>query len=176
MTDNDPSLDAYRACVGIMIINREGMVWMGLRADAPGDAEGPGDWWQMPQGGIDAGEEPETAALRELFEETGIKRTSAKIIGRTDGWLTYELPKEIQSQAWGGRYIGQKQVWYAVRFTGDDAEINIDPPPGQDHKKEFETWNWTPVDQVVERVVAFKRDVYVQVIAQLSRFAKPATD
>ena len=171
MSDDDASLDAYRPCVGIMIINRDGRVWMGLRADAPGDAEGPGDWWQMPQGGIDKGEEPEAAALRELYEETGIK--SAEILGRTDGWLLYDLPKEIQANAWGGRYKGQKQVWYAIRFTGADGEINIDPPAGLDHDKEFDDWQWTPIDQVVDRVVSFKKDVYSQVVEQLGKFARP---
>lgn len=171
MSDTESSLDAYRPCVGIMIINRDGLVWMGLRADAPGDAEGPGDWWQMPQGGIDKGEEAEAAAHRELFEETGIR--NAEIIGRTTGWLTYDLPPEIAPTAWGGRYRGQKQVWFAVRFLGDDSEINIDPPADEAHNKEFDTWQWTPVDQVVQRVVAFKRDVYVEVVDQLRRFARP---
>ncbi|MEM7747303.1 MAG: RNA pyrophosphohydrolase [Pseudomonadota bacterium] len=168
---DDPNLDAYRPCVGVMVINQHGKVWMGLRADAPGDAEGPGDWWQMPQGGIDEGEDPEAAAYRELFEETGIK--NAEILGRTEGWLTYDLPLEIQASAWGGRYKGQKQIWYAFRFTGNDSEINIDPPPGQGHEKEFEDWRWIEPDQVTQRVVDFKRDVYVRVMDQLRNHAQP---
>ena len=171
MSDNT-DLDAYRPCVGVMLINQQGKVWMGLRADAPGDAEGPGDWWQMPQGGIDKGEDPETAAFRELFEETGVK--NAVVLGRTEGWLTYDLPAEIQANAWGGRYKGQKQIWFAFRFTGDDAEINIDPPEGEDHKKEFDDWHWTDAEQVTQRVVAFKREVYVRVMAQLSKYTGPA--
>ena len=171
MSDDERALDAYRPCVGVMVINRDGKIWMGLRADAPGDAEGPGDWWQMPQGGIDEGEDPETAAYRELFEETGI--TNAKILGRTEGWLTYDLPAEIQANAWGGRYKGQKQIWFAFRFTGNDNEINIDPPAGQDHKKEFDEWRWTDPDDVTQRVVTFKRDVYIRVMEQLKSFAKP---
>ena len=169
---DDTNLDAYRPCVGVMLINQRGKVWMGLRADAPGDAEGPGDWWQMPQGGIDEGEDPETAAHRELFEETGVK--NAVVLGRTEGWLTYDLPAEIQANAWGGRYKGQKQIWFALRFTGDDTEINIDPPEGEDHKKEFEDWRWTDAAQVSQRVVAFKREVYVRVMEQLSRYAEPS--
>ena len=169
---DDINLDAYRPCVGVMLINQQGQVWMGLRADAPGDAEGPGDWWQMPQGGIDEGEDPETAAFRELFEETGVK--NAVVLGRTEGWLTYDLPAEIQANAWGGRYKGQKQIWFTFRFTGQDAEININPPEGEDHKKEFDDWNWTEATQVTQRVVAFKREVYVRVMAQLSRYAEPA--
>ncbi len=169
MSTDTTDLSQYRPCVGIMIVNRDGLVWMGRRADAPDDAEGPGDWWQMPQGGIDDGEDPAVAALRELHEETGI--LSATVLGRTEGWLLYDLPLELQGRAWGGRYKGQKQVWYAVRFTGNDAEINIDPPPHSDHDKEFETWQWTPVDQVVDHVVSFKRGVYAQVVAQLGKFA-----
>ncbi len=171
MTSSSVDLSKYRPCVGIMIVNREGAVWMGLRADAPQDAEGPGDWWQMPQGGIDAGEEPEVAAKRELLEETGIRE--AEVLGRTDGWLIYDLPPEVAPNAWGGRYKGQKQIWFAVRFIGSDSEISIDPPPGQGHEKEFEDWQWTPLDEVVDRVVSFKRGVYRQVVAELGRFAKP---
>ncbi len=171
MSAVEGSLDAYRACVGIMIINHQGKVWMGLRADAPDDAEGPGDWWQMPQGGIDADEEVEAAALRELFEETGIK--SAEVLGSTENWLLYELPAELHGKAWGGRYRGQKQIWFAVRFTGDESEINIDPPEGLDHQKEFDTWKWMPLNEVTDRVVSFKRGVYSQVVEQLGRYAVP---
>ena len=132
---SDDGLNDYRACVGIMVINRDGLIWMGRRADAPDDLEGPGEWWQMPQGGIDDGETSDAAALRELFEETGIR--NADILACTKGWLTYEFPETIARRAWGGRYRGQKQVWYALRFSGDDSEVNIDPPAGEDHKKEF---------------------------------------
>ena len=166
---DDGSLPDYRPCVGIMVINHQGRVWMGRRADAPDDLEGPGEWWQMPQGGIDKGEHHESAALRELFEETGIR--NAEIIARTDRWLTYDFPETIAKKAWAGRYRGQKQVWYAVRFSGEDSEINIDPPAEEVHNKEFSTWEWVRADQVTSRVVAFKRDVYVAVMDQLGEFA-----
>ncbi|MEM7777679.1 MAG: RNA pyrophosphohydrolase [Pseudomonadota bacterium] len=162
---------AYRPCVGVMVINRAGLVWMGRRVGAPDDAEGHGHWWQMPQGGIDDGEDPRSAALRELAEETGMR--SADIIGETSEWLTYDLPDHLVGIAWGGRFRGQKQKWFAVRFLGSDEDINIDPPPGSGHDKEFETWEWVPAQDLVPRVVEFKRDVYVRVVAELSAFAKP---
>lgn len=167
-----PQPTAYRPCVGVMVINREGRVWMGRRIGAPDDAEGQGHWWQMPQGGIDEGEDPRLAAIRELEEETGI--TSAEVIGETSGWLTYDLPDHLVGVAWGGRFCGQKQKWFAVRFLGDDGEINIDPPEEAAHDKEFDAWEWVPVEKLVEMVVPFKRDVYVGVVAELGALAKPA--
>jgi putative (di)nucleoside polyphosphate hydrolase len=168
MTEEAQSL-RYRPCVGIMVINREGYVWVGLRADMPNEPEGPGQWWQMPQGGIDAGEDPRTAALRELREETGIR--SVEVIGETSGWLTYDLPTELQGKAWGGRWRGQKQKWYAVRFLGSDDEVDITPPPG--HNPEFSQWKWTPVTDLVSTVVPFKREVYRAVVAELAPLARP---
>jgi putative (di)nucleoside polyphosphate hydrolase len=138
---NTPALEpGYRPCVGLAVINRDGLVWVGKRADMPGEEEGRGAWWQMPQGGIDAGEDPADAALRELVEETGIR--AVKILGETEGWLRYDLPEHLVGKAWGGRYRGQQQKWFALRFLGEDSEVNITPPAG--HKAEFPEWKWVP--------------------------------
>ncbi len=159
----------YRPCVGVMVISKAGLVWTGQRADMPGDAEGPGSWWQMPQGGIDDAEEPRRAALREVWEETAMR--SLDILGETPGWLDYDLPPELIGVAWGGKYRGQRQKWFAMRFTGEETEIDIGPRAG--HAIEFRAWRWSPIDQLVGSIVPFKRDVYRQVVAQLGRFAVP---
>lgn len=159
----------YRPCVGITVINAEGLVWVGRRADGPDDEEGRGAWWQMPQGGIDENEAPADAARRELFEETGMR--SVRILGETDGWLRYDLPPELVGKAWGGRYRGQEQKWFAMRFIGDESEINIAPPEG--HKAEFSEWRWVPIREVANLIVPFKRDVYVQVVDAFARLATP---
>ncbi len=153
----------YRPCVGIMLVNNDGLIWVGQRADTPSDAEGRGDWWQMPQGGIDENEEPRAAALRELYEETCVR--SVEIIGQTQDWLTYDLPPELIGKAWGGRFRGQKQMWFVARFVGLESEISITPPPG--HQVEFVSWKWTPIDALIEQIVPFKRAVYQAVVQEL---------
>jgi putative (di)nucleoside polyphosphate hydrolase len=158
----------YRPCVGQMVINPAGLVWIGRRADIPGDAEGRGTWWQMPQGGIDPGEDPATAARRELFEETAI--VSADQIAEHSEWLTYDLPPELIGRAWGGRYRGQKQKWFAYRFTGQDREINITPAAGLE--PEFVEWRWTHAGDLLDLIVPFKRDVYREVLAEFGPLAR----
>jgi putative (di)nucleoside polyphosphate hydrolase len=160
---------AYRPCVGITVINTSGLVWVGRRADGAGEEEGRGQWWQMPQGGIDPDEDPADAALRELIEETGIH--TVKILGETSGWLRYDLPPHLVGKAWGGRYVGQDQKWFAVRFLGEESEIDINPAAG--HKAEFTEWQWVPLAEVADLIVPFKREVYLRVVAAFSAFAVP---
>jgi putative (di)nucleoside polyphosphate hydrolase len=160
----------YRPCVGIAVINREGLVWVGRRADAPGEEEGRGAWWQMPQGGIDADEDPAAAALRELIEETGMRTVT--ILGETEEWLRYDLPEHLVGKSWGGRYRGQEQKWFAVRFLGEESEIDI-TPTGPDLKPEFTEWRWVPLADVADLIVPFKREVYLQVIEAFAPYARP---
>jgi putative (di)nucleoside polyphosphate hydrolase len=152
-----------------MVINKDGFVLVGRRADMPGEPEGDGQWWQMPQGGIDASEEPRRAALRELYEETGIR--SVAVIGETRDWLIYDLPPALVGVAWGGRFRGQRQKWFAVRFHGMDEEVDIGPKDG--HPAEFEAWRWSPVEDLVKMIVPFKRDVYAAVVNELGGLAQP---
>ena len=154
-----PEITAYRPCVGVMLINREGLVWIGRRFDKQND-EGKGQWWQMPQGGIDKGEDPAPAALRELAEETAV--TSAAIIAESPEWYTYDLPDHLIGKSWKGKYRGQTQKWFALRFLGDDGEINLAPPG---HKQEFDQWRWARMDEILDIIVPFKRPVYERVIA-----------
>jgi putative (di)nucleoside polyphosphate hydrolase len=123
----------------------------------------------MPQGGIDEGEAPADAALRELIEETGMR--TVRILGETDGWLSYDLPEHLLGKAWGGRYRGQAQKWFAVRFLGDESEIDIAPTSGQ--KAEFSEWRWVPLNEVAELIVPFKREVYARVVEAFASLALP---
>lgn len=152
-----------------MVINREGFVWMGHRPQRLGDEIREGDKrWQMPQGGIDKGEDPLAAAKRELWEETGI--TSVSLLAQTPDWLTYDLPAELIGTALKGKYRGQKQLWFAFRFEGETSEINITEPPNG-APVEFDAWEWVPMTEVPERIVAFKRSVYDEVVLQFGPLA-----
>src|SRR2546429_7671498 len=126
----------YRPCAGLAVFNRAGLVFIGRRIDGPEHVDNT-HVWQMPQGGIDPGEDPWPAALRELYEETNIR--SVEKLGEIEEWLTYDIPRGIVGQAWGGKYRGQTQKWYALRFTGDQAEIDIAHPAGG-HDPEFVGW------------------------------------
>ncbi|MEX0851681.1 MAG: RNA pyrophosphohydrolase [Bauldia sp.] len=152
----------YRPCVGAAVFNRDGLVWIGLRSDVEAEGEGEGDWWQMPQGGLDKAEEPYKAALRELYEETSI--TSVTLLREAPGWFTYDLPPELIPQSWGGRYRGQTQKWFALRFTGNESEIDVLKPGGGRHKSEFSDWRWERLPRLPELIVPFKREVYRQVV------------
>ncbi len=166
MTDGPAA--GYRQCVGIALFNRAGLVFIGDRAAGGPERETGGYSWQMPQGGIDEGESPKDAALRELAEETSIKAIS--LLAEAPGWLTYDLPQAVASTAWKGKYRGQTQKWFAFRFEGDDTEINV-LEPGDGHKAEFAGWRWERLDRTPELIVPFKRDVYQSVVAAFSGFA-----
>jgi putative (di)nucleoside polyphosphate hydrolase len=157
----DPTQLPYRPCVGVMLLNAQGLAFVGRRTVRKGASEGEGLWWQMPQGGMDEGETAEQAAGRELWEETGIR--SARFVAHTQDWLFYDLPPELVGVAWQGRYRGQKQMWFAARFEGEEAEVDL--KPRADHKAEFDAWRWVPVAELPALVVPFKREVYTAVVA-----------
>lgn len=156
----DPLLLPYRACVGIMLINAEGLIWIGRRHHSIVED---GENWQMPQGGIDGAEAPELAAFRELAEETGTDK--AEIIGEARDWLHYDLPPALLGTALHGKYRGQKQRWFAMRFVGVDTDFNIDNPPN-DLAPEFDAWRWARGDELLGLIVPFKRCVYDAVIEE----------
>jgi len=148
----------YRPCVGIMLFNKNGEVFVGKRIDQT--VEG----WQMPQGGIDDGETPRQAALRELLEEVGTDK--AEIIAEMEEWITYDLPAHLIGVAFHGKYKGQRQKWFALRFTGDDGDINLTA-----HEPEFSAFQWVSLENLPGLIVAFKRDTYKAVIGALGRYA-----
>ncbi len=143
----------YRLGVGIMLLNRDNRVFVGRRIDTPGEH------WQMPQGGIDDGESPRQASLRELAEEAGTDK--ARIIAESGGWLTYDLPADLSPLVWGGGYRGQRQKWFAMRFTGADEDIRLDA-----HKPEFDAWKWLAPEDLPRFIVSFKRQLYLDVLAE----------
>ncbi len=156
----------YRPCVGVMLVNAQGLVFVGRRRNKrQPEHVAPGHEWQMPQGGIDPGEQPYAAALRELHEETNVR--SVELIAEAPAWYSYDLPQDVAKKAWRGGYRGQTQKWFALRFTGDESEIDIhDPGPG--HKPEFDAWRWEDISRLPELIIPFKRQVYEQVVADFA--------
>ena len=151
----------YRPCVGIMLLNRDGLVFVGHRRDKRlKEHVAAGYEWQMPQGGIDHGETPYQAAIRELHEETNV--TSVSLLAEAPKWLSYDLPRRVATQSYKGRYRGQRQKWFALRFEGDEAEIDIASPGG--HKPEFDGWRWERMERLSDLIIPFKRPVYEQVV------------
>jgi len=156
----------YRPAVGIMLLNREGNVFVGRRIDMPAGLAA----WQMPQGGIDPGESPRQAAIRELKEEVGTDK--AEILAKSRRWLHYELPEEVWKRfggLWGGRYHGQRQKWFAMRFTGEDADID---PAATEHP-EFDAWEWVAPGRLPDLIVPFKRQLYLDVLAEFRVHCSP---
>jgi putative (di)nucleoside polyphosphate hydrolase len=154
MSDPDKNAKPYRRGVGIMLLDGQGRIWVGRRIDTPGA-------WQMPQGGIDKDETPRVAAIRELHEEVGTDK--AEILAETKDWLTYELPGDLHLQAWGGRYRGQKQKWFAMHFLGKDSDIRLDL-----HEPEFDAWKWTTREELLTAIVPFKRKLYEDALAEFA--------
>ena len=151
----------YRPAVGIMLLNRHGEVFVGHRIDMPGMPA-----WQMPQGGVDPGETPRQAAMRELEEEIGTAK--AEILGESRVWLKYDLPVELAGGIWGGRYRGQRQKWFVMRFTGSDADINL----ATEHP-EFDAWQWVAADRLPDLIVSFKRQLYIDILAEFRGHCAP---
>jgi putative (di)nucleoside polyphosphate hydrolase len=147
----------YRPCVGMMLVNTDGKVFVGQRLDSKVEA------WQMPQGGIDPGEDPRETAMRELAEETGIARELVNIIAQAREELFYDLPDELIGQIWGGKYRGQRQTWYLMRFLGTDADVNIATA-----HQEFRDWQWIEPLQLPELIVPFKKKLYRDLIAEFA--------
>ena len=163
----DPSTLPYRPCVGIMLLNAGGLIWLGRRCDEL-VAQELQNRWQMPQGGIDGHEDPKAAALRELYEETGVR--SVEVLGESKDWIPYDLPPEAVGIALKGKYRGQRQKWFAMRFTGVEQEIDLQPAG---HKPEFDAWRWASQSEVLELVVGFKRTAYKAVLAEFGHLARP---
>lgn len=159
----------YRPCVGIMVLNAEGKVWVGKRiSEGNSEFDGSPQLWQMPQGGIDKGEDAYPAALRELYEETGMK--SVSLLAEAPEWINYDLPAHLIGIGLRGKYRGQTQRWFAFRFVGNESEIQINPPPAGE-VAEFDAWDWKDMAELPDLIVPFKREVYLEVVRQFTHLA-----
>ena len=147
----------YRPCAGVMLLNADGDVFVGQRLDSAADA------WQMPQGGIDPGEDPQAAALRELAEETGIAAHLAEILAISPREHLYDLPPQLMGKLWKGKYRGQRQTWFLMRFLGSDADVNIET-----EHREFRSWRWVTPDLLETLIVPFKKELYRNVVADFT--------
>ncbi len=161
MTPEEINALPYRKNAGVILVNKAGLIFAGKRIDNPGNA------WQMPQGGIDKGEDAPTAALRELEEETGVSRDLVTVEAESAEWLTYNLPDDLVPKIWKGRYRGQKQRWYVMRFHGEDSDIDI----CKEHP-EFSEWQWMTPDALVESIVPFKRDIYASLFGEFATYLR----
>ncbi len=160
-----PELLPYRPGVGVVLLNRDGLIFAGRRIDNPGPA------WQMPQGGIDEGEDPRAAALRELVEETGIRPEIVEYLAETPTWLTYDLPPELMGRIWGGRWRGQRQKWFLFRFHGRDEDVAINASA----HPEFSEWRWLDRNTLTEAIVPFKRALYEEIFRLFEPWMKGAS-
>jgi putative (di)nucleoside polyphosphate hydrolase len=159
MTPEEIARLPYRPCVGVMLMNAGGEVFVGQRRDRDREA------WQMPQGGVEKGEDPAEAALRELEEETGVPRALVELVAESRGWLPYDLPHEVVPHIWKGRYRGQEQKWFLLRFHGRDDQVNIETAD-----PEFSAWRWVPASELVAGIVPFKRAVYEAVLKEFEEY------
>ena len=161
----------YRPCVGVMLLNEAGKVWVGRRIPQ-WDGDGSSHMWQMPQGGIDEGETPLQAGLRELEEETGVN--DCQFLAEYPGWLKYDLPEKALGKALGGKYRGQKQKWLAMRFLGDESDIDISGHNGM--PPEFDQWKWVAIDALADLVVPFKAHIYRQLASHFLPLTRPQAE
>lgn len=164
MEQTDPATLPYRPCVGVMLVNASGLAFVGQRIDRRGQPDEGGPYWQMPQGGIDEGEDVRQAALRELWEETGVLEQHVTILAQTSEELLYDLPDDLIGKLWKGRYRGQRQHWVLARFSGSDADIRLDAHD----PAEFSAWQWLDPAQLPEVIVPFKKRVYRAVLDQFA--------